>query len=345
MAWIERHPVELPVYTDALNLDVLEPGRLHRLAIALVDGGASQAIRVPVLVVRGASPGPTVGLTAAIHGNELNGIVAIQRLFQRIDPEELQGTLVGVTIANMPAYVRHQRVYADLADLNRTFPGRPDGNESQLYAWRLFERIVARFHLLLDLHTASFGRVNTFYIRADLGNPTTARLARLIGAQILLHNPSKDGTLRGEAESRGIPAVTVEIGDPQSFDRELIRASRIGLRDVLESLNMVAPDEEQAPHDAITCVRSKWLYTDTGGILTVIPQLAEQVRKGQRIARLVDPWGQLLRTYNAPFDGIVIGKADNPVARAGSRILHLGVIGEVSPDPDPDAFDLDEFID
>jgi len=186
--------------------------------------------------------------------------------------------------------------------------------------------------VLLDLHTASFGRVNSFYVRADLTNATTAHLVRLVGAEIIVHNPSKDSTLRGAAENLGIPAVTVEIGDPQIFDADLVRLSRIGLRDVLEELGMLAPDDEEAVGRAVECERSFWLYTDTGGMLTVLPPVASHIRKGQAIARLVDPWGQLVRTYRAPEDGVVVGKSANPVARAGSRILHLGVVGEVQVD-------------
>ncbi|MEZ4318914.1 MAG: succinylglutamate desuccinylase/aspartoacylase family protein [Myxococcota bacterium] len=337
--WIETHPALRPTYCDDLDVPALAVGKLHRLGIAIIEDGASRAVRLPVLVARGTDDGPIVGLTAAVHGNELNGISAIHALFRRIDPARLRGTVVGVPIANIPAFVRHQRRYPDLEDLNTVFPGKPNGNESSIYAHRLLTRVVNRFDVLLDLHTASFGRVNSFYVRADLSNATTAHLARLVGAEIIVHNPSRESTLRGAAENLGIPAVTVEIGDPHTFDADLIRQSRIGLRDILEELGMVEPDPEHAVGTAVECVKSSWLYTDTGGMLTVLPACATQVSAGQEIARLVDPWGQLLRTYRAPHDGVVIGKSENPVARSGSRILHLGVVGEVAIDRDVPSLD------
>lgn len=327
--WIDNHSVDLPIYTGALDLDALPPGQLSRVGVALIEDSISRSVRVPVLVAKGPHPGPVVGLTAAVHGNELNGIPAIHALFRRIKPEELHGTVVGVPVANVPAFTRHQRRYPDLEDLNRVFPGRPHGNESQIYAHRLLHRVINRFDVLLDLHTASFGRVNSFYVRADLANATTARLARMVGAEILVHNPSKDMTLRGSAENLGIPAVTIEIGDPQIFDADLIRLSRIGLRDILEELGMLPPDDEEAVGQAVECTKSYWLHTDTGGMLTVAPHCGAHVRKGQAIAKLVDPWGRLLRTYRAPENGVVVGKSANPVARAGSRILHLGIVGDV----------------
>ena len=218
--------------------------------------------------------------------------------------------------------------WAALGEVLSAFEAFKEANDARL------DEIDAKASadVLLDLHTASFGRVNSFYVRADLANATTAHLARLVGADIIVHNPSKDMTLRGSAENLGIPSITVEIGDPQIFDKDLVRLSRIGLRDILETLGMVEPDEEEALGQATECVRSYWLYTDTGGMLTVLPDCAARIAKGQAIARLIDPWGQVIRTYRAPEDGVVVGKSANPVARAGSRILHLGVPGPVSRD-------------
>jgi predicted deacylase len=205
-------------------------------------------------------------------------------------------------------------------------PGKPHGIESQVYAYRLMERIVRHFDILLDLHTASFGRVNSLYVRADMRSPDTAELARWVGPQIIVHNEGADGTLRGAAADRGIRAITIEIGNPQSFSRRKIKASRIGARDVLEHLGMVPPDEEVAVHEPVECERSYWLYTDSGGVLEVMPDPVDTVEANEPIAYLSDPWGQRIRTYRAPEAGIVVGKSTNPVATTGSRILHLGIV-------------------
>jgi len=324
--WIERHEAPTPEYVDALELDDLAPGR-YRWALDIADNAAGRSIRLPVLVVRGQQPGPVFGLTAAVHGNELNGIPTIHRLFRRIAPEELSGTVVGVTVVNMPGYIRADRRFPDGADLNRILPGKPDGNESAFYAHRVKTRILDRFDYLVDLHTASFGRVNTLYIRADMNDPTTAAIARAIGAEIIVHNQGSDGTVRACVANRGKPAITVEIGDPQVIDRAKIRASRIGIRDVMEQVGMLPKDDQDALQTAVECSSSRWLYTDAGGILEVTVNLAQRVEEGEVIATIVDPWGEPRRTYRAPFAGIVVGKSTNPVARAGSRIVHLGVVG------------------
>lgn len=321
--WIVAHPRETPRPTEALALGELEPG-VHRLALTLIEDGAATPVRVPLVVVRGARPGPVVGLTAAVHGNELNGIPTIHRLFKRLDFAEVRGTVVGATIVNVPGYLRYDRLFPDDRDLNRIFPGKANGNESDVYAHRLVERLIAHFDVLLDLHTASFGRVNSYYVRADMSDPRTATMARTLGAEIIVHNQGADGTLRACAAARGIAALTVEIGDPQVIDRGKVKESRVGLRDVLEELDVVDADGERAHRRALECDRSRWLYTDTGGILEVLPKLADEVEAGAPIAHLLDPWGQRVRTYRAPESGVVIGRSTNPVAPTGARILHLG---------------------
>ncbi|MCB9617394.1 MAG: succinylglutamate desuccinylase/aspartoacylase family protein [Sandaracinus sp.] len=324
--WIEAHERGEFTPVERLSPSDLAPG-LHHLGIHVVEDGAARPVHVPAIVARGVRPGPTVGITAAVHGNELNGIATIHRLFRRIDPNELSGTVVGATIVNVPGFIRHDRLYPDAQDLNRVMPGKADGNEASVYAHRLSTRLFAAFDVLLDLHTASFGRVNTLYVRADMRDAATAKLARAIGAEIIVHNAGGDGTVRSSVASRGIPAITVEIGDPQVIDRDKVRLTRVGIRDVIEELGMLPPDGERAVHGAIECHKSYWLYTDTGGLLDVTARLGAQVKEGDVLATLSDPWGRRLRTYRAPEEGYVVGKATNPVVRTGGRIVHLGIEG------------------
>lgn len=324
--WIYIPGMEAIRRVETLDVTALGPGQ-HALEVHLVDDAASRPVACPVLVARGAEPGPVVGITAAVHGNELNGIPTVHRLFRRIDPAQLRGTVVAVTIVNVPGYLRFTRAYPDGVDLNRIMPGREDGNESAVYAYRLKTRLLDRFDALFDLHTASFGRVNTLYVRADMRDAATARMARAMGAEIIVHNAGADGTLRADVAGRGKPAVTLEIGDPQIIDRAKVTTSRIGIRDALEDMGMLEPDEQQAPRGAIECASSSWTYTDAGGLLDVSVPLAARVKEGDAVATLTDPWGRTLRTYTAPHDGVVVGKSTNPVARSGSRIVHLGVEG------------------
>ncbi len=319
-------PTDAPIVTE-LDLAALPSGQTSRVWIAMGEDGRGAPLLVPCLVARGQAPGPVVGLTAAIHGNELNGMPIIHRLFRQLDAAALVGAVIGVPVLNLPGFLRSQREFLEGKDLNRIMPGRPGGSSAEVYAHNILSRIVGRFDVLIDLHTASFGRVNSLYVRADMDDPVVARMARLQNPQIIVHNRGGDGTLRGAAAQRGIPSITVEAGDPQRFQRAVIDTSILGLRNVLEDLDMLPPDEHE-PVEPVLCERSYWLYTDRGGVLEVLPGLAVRVTRGEVIARLRDLFGDVVCEYRAPEDGVVVGKSTNPVAETGARILHLGVVVE-----------------
>jgi len=308
-----------------LDLEAIPPRQTARVHIDLVSDGLGHSVQVPILVARGRKPGPVVGVTAAVHGNELNGIPVIHHLFAALEGKPLRGTVVGVVAANVPGLHAQQREYIDGTDLNDIFPGRPNGNVSQIYAHRLLDRVIGRFDYLLDLHTASFGRINSLYVRADMRHPKTARMAYLQKPQIILHNPASDGTLRGAAMELGIPAITLEIADPHRFQPKYIRPAVTGVLSVLAELGIVKRRPARPGPPPILCERSYWMYTDRGGLLEVLPELAHPIEAGQVIARVRDAFGDVRTEYHAPDSGVVIGKSTNPVGRTGARILHLGI--------------------
>ncbi|MFN3184823.1 MAG: succinylglutamate desuccinylase/aspartoacylase family protein [Nannocystaceae bacterium] len=258
----------------------------------------------------------------------------IQRLFAQLDPSILRGTVVGVPVVSAYAFNAATRTFFEGFDLNRIMPGNPSGNVGQVYAHRILDRLVRHFDFLVDVHTASFGRVNSLYVRADLRHAASRKMAFLQAPEIIVHNEAKDGTLRDAAMDMGISAITVEVGDPLRFQRRMIRDSLDGVRAILHEYDFLpdaVPEEDDEP--PVVCASSKWIYADGGGLLEVLPDLAALVRKGEPIARLRNPFGDILATYEAPHEGVIVGKSTNPVCRTGSRIVHLG-----SP-TDPTAFD------
>lgn len=311
---------------DELKIYEVPQGQITKCWFHIVTNGVSMPVYVPVIVARGTEDGPVVGLTAAVHGNELNGISVIQRLFRELDVRHLRGTIVGVPVVNTPSLLRNERSFIDGVDLNHIMPGKPDGNVSEVYAHRFVNRIVREFDYLVDLHTASFGRVNSYYIRADLNDPVTREMAMLQNAQIIVHNPPSDGTLRGAAASMGIHAVTLEVGNPNTFQKSIIRSGLDGIHNLLTYLKMVDHELEPAIASPIICQKSYWMYTDTGGILSVIPHVTDFVKKGEVVATMRNIFGDLEKEYFAPEDGVVIGKSVSPINQTGGRILHLGVV-------------------
>ncbi len=313
-------------FIKAFDLDDTPKGSCQNFWLEIISDGFANPICIPIMVARGIEDGPVLGLTAVLHGNELNGIPVIQRLFQEIDINELKGTIVGVPVVNVPSFMHKRRRFSDGVDLNHIMPGKKHGNVSQVYAYRFVHRLVKHFDYLLDLHTASFGRINSYYVRADMENPVIKELALLQNADIIVHNPPSDGTLRGAAEEMGIPAITLELGNPNTFQKRLIRSGIEGVHNVICHLGMIDDTIEKPEEETIFCKNSYWIYTDTGGLLTVQSGLRDLVVKGDPIASIRDIFGNKIKDYLAPENGIVIGKSISPVNQSGGRVLHLGII-------------------
>lgn len=304
----------------------------------MVKNALSSYWQVPVMVVKGAD-GPTVGVTAAIHGNELNGIPIIHQLWDQIDVNELKGTLILVPVVNVPGYLNKEREFNDGVDLNRILPGKKNGTSSEVYAHKITTKLIKKFDYLIDLHTASFGRINSLYVRADMSNDITARMAELQEPEIIVNHPGAEGTMRREAQKNGVHAITVEIGDSHLFQKKHIRSSIFGLTNVLLELGMIKGEKEEIAHDAVVCQKSYWIYAQNGGILKVFPRLTNMLKKGDMIAEITDIYGESLEKIYAPVDAIVVAKATDPVCQVGARVIHLGVIWddyEEAPDSLPD---------
>lgn len=332
---IQNKTTEIEIISE-LDLSKAPTGKITKYWLHIISSGLSQPILVPVLVAKGKKEGEVVGLVAALHGNELNGIPVIQKVFEELDMDNLEGIVVGVPGLNVIGVNNEERRFNDHIDLNRGFPGKENGNRSQQYIHRIFQKLVRHFDYLIDMHTASFGRLNSLYVRADLQNDTIAEMARLHPADILLNSkgvPSTGDaipmlrTLRAEAMLAGIPAITIEYGNPQVYQNEMIERGVIGVQNILSQLQLTStPIKEFSP--AVLCKKSYWIYTNEGGLLEVLPDLAQKVEKGEKIAILKNPFGETLAEYFAPESGIVIGKSSNPVNQHGGRILHLGILEE-----------------
>jgi hypothetical protein len=313
-------------YVSEINLNDIPYNTKKYYWLEIARDAIHAPIKIPVLIAKGKNDGPVLGLTAAIHGNELNGIPVIQRLFAEIDMSELTGIIMGVPIVNVPAFINKKRMFPDGVDLNHIMPGKNNGSSSSIYAYNFFEKIVKKFDYLLDLHTASFGRENTYYIRANMENPQIAKFALLQNAQIIVNNPPHDFTLRGSSEELGIAALTLELGNPNQFQKKLIRSGVEGIHNVLAFLKMTNDEIEINETEAVLCKNSYWIYTDNGGLLEVKVKLMDIIKKGQEIAILKSVFGKIIKTYYAPEAGIVIGRSVSPVAETGGRIIHLGII-------------------
>lgn len=310
-----------------LQVDQYPLGTVTRLWLPLYQDATGRPVEVPFLLARGARPGPTMGIASAVHGNELNGIRIIHNLLRYLDLSELRGNLLCAPVVNVPAFNDGQRLFPDGLDLNHVFPGKPDGRPAEQYARAFVTAFLPNIDYLIDIHTASVGRTNTMYVRADLSDPVSRQMADAFNPEIILQARGSDGTLRRNALKKGIPSITVEAGNPNVFQGRIATEGDLGVRNILIELGFLE-GEKVLRRDPVVCPASCWLRTTGGGLLEPRFRLFDRVNKGAELAVVLDLFGDKIRDYKAPYDGIVIGMAANPVSVPGTRFCHFGRLRE-----------------
>lgn len=302
---------------------VVQPGESRRATWGVSESFAGSSLDTPVFVVRGVGPGPTLCLTAGIHGDELNGVEIVRRVLADLDGEKLHGTLIGVPIVNLHGFRRSSRYLPDRRDLNRFFPGRPSGSSASRIAYAFFQDVVRSCDSLVDLHTGSFHRANLPHLRANLDVPATLALAKGFASTIVVHSLGTLGTLRRAATEAGIPAITYEAGEPMRFQESDVDRGVDGILDLMRTTGMFG--KHRGSGDPEVFRRSHWVRSDEGGILISAVDLGDRVEHGDLLGTVTDPLSNERSELRAPHAGTVIGMALNQVVIPGFAVFHLGI--------------------
>lgn len=300
------------------------PGEKRELRWTAGESFAGSNISTPVLVAHGVQPGPVLCMTAAVHGDELNGIEVVRRVLNDIDPQQLTGTVIGMPIVNLMGFSRSSRYLPDRRDLNRYFPGTMYGSAASRIAYRLFKQVIVNCDALVDFHTGSFDRANLPQVRGDLTIPSVLEFTRGFGATPVLHSPGSRGMLRLAATDHGIPAVTFEVGAPLRLEPEQIEFAVQAIVTLSHKMGMTRSFRMWAEPQA-TFYESKWVRVDSGGMLFSSVALGDRIREGQHLGKVVDPIRNEEQPILSPFRGRVIGIALNQVVLPGFAAYHVGI--------------------
>ncbi len=305
------------------------PGTLMQTTWTAGEALHGAQIPTPVLVAQGKKPGPRLCVTAAVHGDELNGIESVRRLMYSLNPAKLTGSVVGVPIVNLQGFQRQSRYLSDRRDLNRFFPGNPRGSSASRMAYSFFNDIITTCDGLVDLHTGSFHRTNLPQLRADLQNEAVLELTRGFGATVILHSTGGEGTLRRAAVNAGIPAVTLEAGEPLRLQEDAVDHTVKALFTLLDTLQMYNKRSLWGNPEP-TYYSSAWIRADQGGILMSDVKLGNKVREGDALGTVTNPISNEQMIIKAPYSGRVIGMALNQFVMPGFATFHLATEGDPS---------------
>lgn len=320
----EPEPEELPTGEIEILGQKVPPGSYRRLTWSSDSLSAGFSEPTPVLVVNGANPGPTLCLVGAIHGDELNGVEMIRSVIFDIDPSKLKGAVVGVPVANIMGFRRNSRYLPDRRDWNRYFPGNTHGSTASRLAHSFFNSVIIHCDSLVDIHTGSFHRTNLPQLRADLSDGQVAKFAQSFGEIAVLNSRGNPSSLRAAALRAGIPAVTMEAGEPQHLQPDVVAAGVTAIKTLLAKNEMYG----RAPkwgRVAPVYYRSSWIRANQSGILFSRVHLGKRVREGDILGTITDPITNARTNIISPFNGRVLGMALDQVVLPGFAAYHIGV--------------------
>jgi uncharacterized protein len=282
-------------------------------------------VTMPVHVVRGKRSGPRLFVSAAIHGDEINGVEIIRRLLKLPALKRLKGTVIAVPIVNVHGLINHSRYLPDRRDLNRSFPGTEKGSIAARLAHLLMQEIVCQSTHGIDLHTGAIHRDNLPQIRANMDDEETDRLARAFNAPVIISSNLRDGSLREAAAEYGIPMLLYEAGEALRFDEVSIRAGVKGIVNVMRVLEMLPPSRSRSKKkiEPVVARSSSWVRAPESGILRAMVALGSRVKKDTLLGVVADPFGESEETITATFSGIVIGRTNLPLVNEGDALFHI----------------------
>lgn len=300
----------------------VEPGKSKNIRIKISETYTGDEIRMPIRVIRSKEPGPTVFITAAIHGDEINGTGIIHDFMFGDMVEILKGTLILVPVVNVFGFETHERYLPDRRDLNRSFPGSSQGSLASRMARTLMKEVVVKCDYGIDLHSAAFQRTNFPNVRADLTSKVTRELARSFGAALIVDGKGPVGAFRREATKAGCPTIILEAGEPWKIEPSVLQIGVQGIRNTLIYLGMMEGERVEPPYQAVIR-KSIWLRATVGGILKFHVTAGEFVEKDQPIATNYSILGQEQNTLLCPQDGIILGIATLPAVKPGEPVVHV----------------------
>lgn len=338
--------------SDLLHIGdtALKPGERRTIELPLAQLHTHTQVTMPVHVARGRKDGPRLFVSAAIHGDEINGVEIIHRLLTLRSLRRLRGTLIAVPIVNVFGFLQHQRYLPDGRDLNRFFPGLSAGSLTSRLANLFMEQIVANATHGIDLHSGANHRCNLPQIRACLDDEPTEKLARTFGAPVMMHANLRDGSLRQAVMEQQMPMLLYETGEALRFDEHGIRIGVRGIAAVMRRIGMLPKGKTpKKQHTVVTAYQSTWVRASQSGILRSRIPLGRRVEVGQTLGTIADPFGEQQQTVESTATGIVIGVSHMPLVNEGDAMFHIALTDDhpgdsiehwhLEPDPDLDRRD------
>lgn len=302
----------------------IPPGSRETVHLPVAPMYTAMEMTMPVHVIRGRRDGPRLFVSAAIHGDEINGVEIVRRLLSRPELSRLRGTLIAVPVVNVYGYTARSRYLPDRRDLNRSFPGSHKGSMASRLADTFMQEIVANATHGIDLHTGAVHRTNLPHVRVCFTQTESLDLAKAFRVPLIMHSDLRDGSLRQAVVESDVPMLLYEAGEALRFDQSAIRVGLRGVLSVMRTIGMLPARKVSGKQVAPLIGRtSRWMRAPDSGTLIARCQVGDVVTEGQILAHVMDPLGDEEIPIRASTSGIVVGATVLPLVYEGEALFNI----------------------
>lgn len=311
-----------------INGQSIGPGENKTVVLNSYELHTKTRIEIPVHVFRSKESGPSLLLSAGMHGEETNGIEIIRRAISGEAVRNLRcGTVVAIPVINIISFLYGSRDLPDGRDLNRCFPGSKGGSLGSRIAYDLVKHILPVIDFGIDFHTGGAKISNYPQLRCVFDFPDNVKLAERFSAPLIIDSDYRDGTFRKEASRKGKPILVYEGGESMRFDYHAILEGLNGCLRLMHSYGMI--EEPIAKNNSVKIRRDTWVRANNSGLFHMDVQNGARVNKDELLGVIVDPFGETEEQIISPVNGYIIGLNNQPVVNQGDALIHLGVAEEL----------------
>ena len=300
------------------------PGTRELIDLPVARLSNHTPVALPVHVVHGRSDGPVMFVSAAIHGDEVIGVEIIRRLLASKAISALRGTLLCIPIVNAFGFIGQSRYLPDRRDLNRSFPGSPNGSLAGQIADLFMTEIVGRSNLGIDLHSGAINRSNLPQLRGDFSHKSLRECAISFGAPIALQSHTRDGSLRQAASQVGVDVVLYEAGEALRLEETAIRIGLKGVLNVLQFMGMIRRRNLRSRNSGpIFAKSSSWIRAPNAGLFRATRKLGDSVAAGEWLGEVFNPYEGTSSGVKTSTSGVIIGRTNVSVVNRADALFHI----------------------
>ncbi len=285
----------------------------------------STKIEIPIIIERSKKIGPTILITAGIHGDEINGVEVVRQIISKKINKPAKGTIICIPVLNVFGFLGMQRSFPDGRDLNRVFPGTKSGSLASRFAYQFVNEILPAADFCLDFHTGGASRFNAPHIRVDAQNEKLVEYAKIFNAPFTMFSKNLDGSYRATCAKKEIDILLFEGGKSQNSNKEIAREGVQGTMRVLSHLDMLHPSfvAPEIHTETIFIKKSTWVRAKYSGLLHVKIPYGKHVEKGEHLATITDPYGKMRHVVKANNEGYIINVNEAPIVYKGDAIFNI----------------------